>query len=345
MGYYDELRLAHYSVKEYLISDRLKNASMHRYYITPLSANVSIAKDCLRYLLHFESPTILTASLDHEFPLIRYAAEFWPRHYRRITDDANRESVDFLGYCLVESEYFCFINWLRIFNPDGSFSKSDLKLRVTEISTPLYYMSYLGVSGIVRLLLKEVSDVNAECGFCGHALSAASFNAHEDVVELLLDKGANVNAKGGYFGHALLAASIKSHENVVRLLLEKGADVNCGGTNYGPALSAASSTGHEGVVRLLLENGANVNAEGGSQRHALLVASSNGHEDVVRLLLERGANINVEDGTHGNALSWAATNGHEEVVRLLLEEGADVNLRSGRALRDASKYGRKAVMR
>lgn len=30
----DELRLAHFSVKEYLISDRLKNSSMHRYHIT-----------------------------------------------------------------------------------------------------------------------------------------------------------------------------------------------------------------------------------------------------------------------------------------------------------------------
>ena len=71
-----ELRLAHFSVKEYLISDRLKKGPMHRYHITPVSANVSIAKTCLRYLHHFESPTPLTAKFYHEFPLIRYAAEF-----------------------------------------------------------------------------------------------------------------------------------------------------------------------------------------------------------------------------------------------------------------------------
>lgn len=35
------LRLAHFYVKEYLISDRLENASMHRYHIIPLFAKVS----------------------------------------------------------------------------------------------------------------------------------------------------------------------------------------------------------------------------------------------------------------------------------------------------------------
>jgi ankyrin repeat protein len=48
-------------------------------------------------------------------------------------------------------------------------------------------------------------------------------------VKLLLDKGADVNAQGGYYGNALQAASSDGHEAVVKLLLNKGADVNAQG--------------------------------------------------------------------------------------------------------------------
>jgi ankyrin repeat protein len=48
-------------------------------------------------------------------------------------------------------------------------------------------------------------------------------------VTLLLEKGADVNAQGGYFGNALQAASSGGHDSVVTLLLDKGADVNAQG--------------------------------------------------------------------------------------------------------------------
>lgn len=70
-----ELRLAHFSVKKYLISERLKKMSTHRYHITSLSANVLIAKTCLTYL-HFESPISLMDEAKREFPFIEYAARF-----------------------------------------------------------------------------------------------------------------------------------------------------------------------------------------------------------------------------------------------------------------------------
>lgn len=39
----DESRMAHFSIKNYLISERLRNASMHCYHITKSFADVSIA--------------------------------------------------------------------------------------------------------------------------------------------------------------------------------------------------------------------------------------------------------------------------------------------------------------
>jgi ankyrin repeat protein len=60
---------------------------------------------------------------------------------------------------------------------------------------------------------------------------------------LLLDKGADVNAQGGYYGNALQAATSSGHRETVTLLLDKGADVNAQDGYYGNALQAAASSG------------------------------------------------------------------------------------------------------
>jgi hypothetical protein len=44
------------------------------------------------------------------------------------------------------------------------------------------------------------------------------------VAQILLDAGAKVNAQGGYFGNVLQAASGCSHEKVVHMLLDAGAE-------------------------------------------------------------------------------------------------------------------------
>ena len=338
------LRLAHFSVKEYLISDRLKNASMHCYHITPLSANVSIAKACLTYLLYFENPIISRTEFDHEFPFGIYAARFWSRHYRSITNDANREAIDFLAFNLVESEKSCFINWLSINYPWGLSDQGETQ----KILSPLYCMSLLGISGVCKMLLNKGVDVNEEGGLWGNALSAASLKGHEEIVRLLLEKGANVNAKGGYHGNALSAASFNGNVRVVQFLLEKGANVNAEGGIYGSALSAASYSDHKAVVELLLEKGSNVNAEGGDFGNALSAASQRGHEKIVRLLLEKGANVNAKGGYYGNALSAASGNKYDEIVRLLLEKGENFNPEDrayDNALQAASFNGHDWVVR
>jgi ankyrin repeat protein len=69
---------------------------------------------------------------------------------------------------------------------------------------------------------------------------------------MLLSAGADVNAQGGYRGNALYAASFRGHEKVVQALLCAGADVNAGGW-YGNALQATSEGGHEKVVQMLVD--------------------------------------------------------------------------------------------
>ncbi|KAJ6461206.1 hypothetical protein DFH09DRAFT_1229214 [Mycena vulgaris] len=46
------------------------------------------------------------------------------------------------------------------------------------------------------------------------------------MVQLLIDMGADVNAQGGYLGSALKAASSNGHKQVVQLLLNNDADIS-----------------------------------------------------------------------------------------------------------------------
>jgi ankyrin repeat protein len=57
------------------------------------------------------------------------------------------------------------------------------------------------------MLLNAGANVNAQVGYYGNALHAASGGGYDQVVKTLLNKGANVNAQGGNFGNALQAAS------------------------------------------------------------------------------------------------------------------------------------------
>jgi ankyrin repeat protein len=43
---------------------------------------------------------------------------------------------------------------------------------------------------------------------------------------MLLNNSANVNAQGGYFGSALQAASSGGHEAIVEMLLNNSANIN-----------------------------------------------------------------------------------------------------------------------
>jgi ankyrin repeat protein len=67
----------------------------------------------------------------------------------------------------------------------------------------------------------------------------------------LLEKGAEVNAQGGFYGNALQAASLRGHVEIVQRLLEEGAEVNAQGGRYGNALQAASEGGHVEIVQVL----------------------------------------------------------------------------------------------
>ncbi|KAH6662712.1 ankyrin repeat-containing domain protein [Halenospora varia] len=334
-----ELRLAHFSVKEYLTSNRIRSGLDFQYDMRS-RAEEEIAQTSLTYLLYFERG-VLTSRNINTFPLALYAAEHWCRHFRAIKDS---DQATKLGMQFLQGD--AFINWIRLFNPDRPWAHTNMKTNITSIASPLYYASQEGLFKPVSLLLEKGADVNAQGGYYGNALQAASARGREAIAALLLEKGADVNAQGGYYGNALQAASDGGHEAIAALLLEKGADVNAQGRDYGNALQAALDGGHEAIAALLFEKGADVNSQGGRYGNALQAASARGHEAIAALLLDKGANVNARGGYYGNALQAASARGHEAIAALLLEKGANVNAQGrdySNALQAASARGHEAI--
>jgi hypothetical protein len=284
------VRIAHFSVQEYLESDRIRQQKAEFFAMSSTDAHQEIAMICCTYLLEPQiSNGPLTPAKLAEFPLAHFAAQFWYHHYQVGKEKPAQLST--LITKIFKQQHDHFATWVKLHDPvDQPWeTRVNSERPLDKIAPALYYASFLGLDWIIYEILfagdasgRKVEDiVNAQGGRYGNALQAASEGGHEAVVELLLDKGANVNAQGGDYGNALQAASQGGYKAIVKLLLDKGANVNAQGGVYGNALYAASEGGHEAIVKLLLDKGANVNAQGGDYGNALYAASFRGHEAVV----------------------------------------------------------------
>ncbi|KAF4342866.1 Pfs NACHT and ankyrin domain protein [Fusarium beomiforme] len=324
----EELHLAHFSVKEYLLEQAQFNLE---------NASIAISKTCLTYLTDIRGNH---NTIRRDFPMARYAAESWMEYAAsaETSEDIVRITVNFLR------DETAFQRWCRLYQADRRWD--------TEPGPPkasrLYYVCLGGLVEAAKNMITEGADVNAQGGWFGNALQAASSNGNRDVIQLLLDKRADINAQGGKLGNALQAASYEGHQEITQLLLDRGAKVNAQGGEYGNALQAASFRGNREVVQLLLDKGAKVNAQGGWFSNALQAASYEGHQvEVVQLLLDRGADVNVQGGEYGNALQAASFRSNRDVIQLLLDNGADVNAQGGwfgNALHAASFRGNRDVI-
>ena len=254
------VRLAHFSVQEYLVSDRIQHGTAAHYSIREIESHGVLAEDCLAYLLQFDEPSSLTYETLKDSPLARYAAKYWVDHAKR-AEQRPSKSATLLSMKLFMTDGEGFLNWIRIFDIDRVLHEADLSRGANALAPPIYYASRAGLCEAVRMLIKAGMDVNAQGGSFGNALQAASARGHVDVVNLLLDKGADVNSMGGVWDGALQAASAHGHENVVKMLLDKGAEVNAMGSRNS-ALLVASWDGHDNVVKLVVEKGAVVHAMG-----------------------------------------------------------------------------------
>ena len=315
------VQFSHFSVKEYLTSDRLAAAvggiSFHHIALAP--AHTILAQACLGVLLHLDDS--IRESYVERFPLAEYAARYWVDHAQ--FEDVSLRLQDAIEN-LFDRDKPHLSRWILVHNIDDRWVR-----RNDEWSNgaPVYYAAFCGFSNIVEKLLREHPElVSARGGTYGSGLHAASSRNHVNVGQLLLKHGADVNALGQWERTPLHVASVSGNFEIGQWLLEHGADVDAKDDDHWTPLHLAANNGHFKAVRMLLGHNADIDAQDDKGHTALYRMAGHGHIDIGRILLEYGADPNSRANDQSTPLHHASLNGQLEGVYLLLERGADVDV-------------------
>ncbi|PNP84303.1 hypothetical protein FNYG_02376 [Fusarium nygamai] len=174
-GTMEELHLAHFSVKEYLLRQAQFDLE---------SASIAISKTCLTYLTDIRGSH---STIRSDFPMAQYTAKYWTEY--AVSAGTSREIVRITVNLLRDET--TYQRWCHLYQADRRWSDEPGCPRAPR----LYYVCLAGLTGAARDLMIGGADINAQGGKYVNALQAASHHNHQDIVQLLLDEGADVNAQ------------------------------------------------------------------------------------------------------------------------------------------------------
>ena len=211
------IALAHHSVKDFLESKYVETKAPE-FYLNPETGSLDLAATCLTYLLMKDFSLGATRSYAiykrrvEDFPLLEYAARFWPFHAQERLHNSPlvvRLSLHLMhpsrtpnfwawSEAMISQGYFSFRKESRVYQQSVQRPRQlRFKTAPTHL-TPLYYAASFGLWPVVKGLLDQNVDVNEQGGmYGGTALHAAVFRHHYEVVRLLLEYGARTNIKDG----------------------------------------------------------------------------------------------------------------------------------------------------
>ena len=295
------VQFSHFSVKEFLTSDRLAIAAedISFYHISLEPAHTILAQACLGILLRLDDST-RTPPIQ-QFPLAEYALEHWVDH--ALFENVSLRIKDGIED-LFDIDKPHFARWIRVRgNMVDSYLWRDYNTQHEVV--PIYYAALCGFLHVLEKLIREHPEhVDTWGGPLGTALHAAARMNHLKLVQSLLKCGADVDAPGMWGRTPLLFASEWGHLEVVRWLLEHGADVNAKDeVDSWTSLHLAASAGHFEVVWTLLKHNADTNALEDAGWTPLRIASFRGHVDIVRLMLNHDADPKARDTNPSNLIA------------------------------------------
>ena len=298
------VQLAHFSVKEYLVSERIAKSIVSYFALSPCQGNETLCRKCLAYLDYFGEHEQLTKDNLNTFPLARYAAKNWPYHYKLCSRSSSLDRTIFEFFTL---KTVVFLAWFRLFDPEGEWLGSSFQRQMPSGPYPLYYASYLGFKTIAQHLL-ESTDVrindsvisDSESGTWSTTLCAAIEQGHRTIVQLLIAHGADVQTRARTGSPLSIAAtSSRRDPEIITMLIQAGAQINKANFQKMTALHLATfiDTDNTEIVELLLQHGADVSAADSEGRTALYRAYGRfgSYPQRTRVLLAAGSNALHQD--------------------------------------------------
>ncbi|RYO58321.1 hypothetical protein AA0116_g8112 [Alternaria tenuissima] len=272
--YNQTVRLAHFSVKEYLVSNRLRQSHLElsKYALRETEVELSLAQRCCAYLLYFTEQRNVKIWIDEAKP---------PRELPlRQENKINKVGV-YQHTALKAATFRGNEKVVEILVASGA----DVNYKGGTFGTALQTAAFEGNATIVNILITNGADVNCEAGHFGTALQAAAYRGHEIIVDMLIANGADVKYHGNRTRFtALIVAASKGYGGIVSKLVKADVDnrtLNVKG-EHGTALDQAAGKGHEQIVEELLLAGAD-------HGDTMEIAMREGQEGIVRILIKYGA--------------------------------------------------------
>ena len=194
------VQFAHFSVKEFLTSDRLADmkTDISRFHIRLEPAHTIVAQSCLAILLQSDHDDGAKTTS----PLAQYAARHWVDHahfgnvlsrieygMRHLFDPAKPYFTTWLKSHDLDVKWPSFLED----NSDSFPSRRPKYASLGKDNAPLclYYAALCGFRDLTRyLIIKNPQHVNATVGKNKSSLAAALHNRHIQVAELLHQHGA-----------------------------------------------------------------------------------------------------------------------------------------------------------
>ena len=352
------VQFSHFSVKEYLSSDRLATsemAALRFHHIHLESAHAIMAQACLGVLLQLDE------SMDKKtiegYPLANYAGEFFNNHAE--AGDVLSQNNDGVDHRL-DPDRPHLNPWLWLQFGDAKQKNFDFDIESRSDSetieprypvwgpfpvypprvSPLYYTLVLEHEYFTRhLILKRPHDLYASDVYGKTPLHLA---IHPEVTQMLLDRTADINVRdnrGCTPLHCVMAAANPELQDDLfrsaQLLLEHGADAEAQNNLGTTPLHLAASKRSRKIVQMLIEKVTNINLRNDRGQTALHKASRCGDTDIIRIILDHGADVDAQDNGGSTPLHLVnsdedhfGTSDAKQAVGALLEHGANINLRN-----------------
>jgi hypothetical protein len=285
---YPVVQFSHFSVKEFLTSDRLatSSADISPFRILSEPAHTVVAKACLGVLLQSENAD---ADFNRRSPLAIYADQYWVNHarfekvwihvedgIRRLFDLAKHHLKSWLDRSGIQSSRF-----LAGYNLDK------------HSGSPLYYASLCGLRDLVEHLISE-NPQHGTGPFGRHPtpLGAALQGGHLDIAELLYQSGADPGIRNDSNMTLLHAASEGGFVDVAKWLFD--------------VLDKLQEDSHGTLPDGQSWKGISIDATDDNNNTPLHLASAAGYFEIVRELSMRGANVAAQDRRHRTPLHRAS---------------------------------------
>lgn len=182
--------------------------------------------------------------------------------------------------------------------------------------------------GRVEKLIKKGYDVNEDrlYTYPSTALTYAISKGNTKIVRLLVENGADVNANANNGSLPLIEAIYAGNPDILKCLLENGADVSLEEGTKPPIQPIQYATGRisvdKSIVEILVQHGADINAASSNEFTPLQGAIVQKNYDVVKYLLESGADVSFKGGRPQSPLELARFLNDQKTLDLLMQYGA-----------------------